>query len=111
MALDMQHFFATFMFACCGASWYRTCFFCFVCVGLRVFNDASRYVDQGGGKRKGSLAVYLEPWHSDIFEFLDLRKNHGKEEMRARDLFPALWIPDIFMQRVYENGKQANCLT
>ncbi|KAL8427708.1 hypothetical protein ACSSS7_007582 [Eimeria intestinalis] len=71
---------------------------------LRVFNDASRYVDQGGGKRKGSLAVYLEPWHSDIFEFLDLRKNHGKEEMRARDLFPALWIPDIFMQRVYENG-------
>ncbi|KAL8439857.1 hypothetical protein Efla_004383 [Eimeria flavescens] len=71
---------------------------------LRVFNDASRYVDQGGGKRKGSLAVYLEPWHADIFEFLDLRKNHGKEEMRARDLFPALWIPDLFMQRVYENG-------
>lgn len=71
---------------------------------LRVFNDASRYVDQGGGKRKGSLAVYLEPWHSDIFEFLDIRKNHGKEEMRARDLFPALWIPDIFMNRVCENG-------
>ncbi|CDJ44116.1 ribonucleoside-diphosphate reductase, large subunit, putative [Eimeria tenella] len=71
---------------------------------LRVFNDASRYVDQGGGKRKGSLAVYVEPWHADIFEFLDIRKNHGKEEMRARDLFPALWIPDLFMKRVYDNG-------
>ncbi|CDI76984.1 ribonucleoside-diphosphate reductase, large subunit, putative [Eimeria acervulina] len=71
---------------------------------LRVFNDASRYVDQGGGKRKGSLAVYVEPWHADIFEFLEIRKNHGKEEMRARDLFPALWVPDLFMQRVYENG-------
>ncbi|XP_022587945.2 ribonucleoside-diphosphate reductase large subunit [Cyclospora cayetanensis] len=71
---------------------------------LRVFNDASRYVDQGGGKRKGSLAVYVEPWHSDIFEFLDIRKNHGKEEMRARDLFPALWVPDLFMERVFDNG-------
>ncbi len=67
---------------------------------LRVFNDTARYVDQGGGKRKGTIAVYIEPWHSDIFEFLDIRKNHGKEEMRARDLFPALWIPDLFMQRV-----------
>ena len=67
---------------------------------LRVFNDTARYVDQGGGKRKGAIAVYIEPWHSDIFEFLDIRKNHGKEEMRARDLFPALWIPDLFMQRV-----------
>ena len=71
----------------------------------RVFNDASRYVDQGGGKRKGSLAVYVEPWHADIFEFLDIRKNHGKEEMRARDLFPALWVPDLFMQRVQDNSK------
>lgn len=71
---------------------------------LRVFNDTARYVDQGGGKRKGAIAVYLEPWHADIFDFLDLRKNHGKEEMRARDLFPALWIPDLFMQRVEENG-------
>ena len=70
---------------------------------LRVFNDTARYVDQGGGKRKGAFAVYLEPWHADIFEFLDLRKNHGKDEMRARDLFYALWIPDLFMQRV-ENG-------
>ncbi len=67
---------------------------------LRVFNDTARYVDQGGGKRKGSIAVYLEPWHPDIFEFLDLRKNHGKEEMRARDLFYALWTPDLFMERV-----------
>ncbi|RME19821.1 MAG: ribonucleoside-diphosphate reductase subunit alpha, partial [Bacteroidetes bacterium] len=67
---------------------------------LRVFNETARYVDQGGGKRKGSIAVYLEPWHADIFEFLDLRKNHGKEEMRARDLFTALWIPDLFMKRV-----------
>jgi ribonucleoside-diphosphate reductase alpha chain len=70
---------------------------------LRVFNDTARYVDQGGGKRKGSFAIYLEPWHSDIFEFLDLRKNNGKEEMRARDLFTALWIPDLFMKRVKEN--------
>ena len=71
---------------------------------LRVFNDTARYVDQGGGKRKGSFAIYLEPWHSDIFEFLDLKKNHGKEEMRARDLFYAMWIPDLFMKRVQENG-------
>jgi ribonucleoside-diphosphate reductase alpha chain len=61
---------------------------------LRVFNDTARYVDQGGGKRKGSFAIYLEPWHADIFDFLDLRKNNGKEEMRARDLFTAMWIPD-----------------
>lgn len=67
---------------------------------LRVFNDAARYVDQGGGKRKGAFAVYLEPWHADIFEFLDLKKNHGKEELRARDLFYALWISDLFMERV-----------
>lgn len=71
---------------------------------LRVFNDTARYVDQGGGKRKGSFAIYLEPWHADIFEFLDLKKNHGKEEMRARDLFYALWIPDLFMKRVKEDG-------
>lgn len=70
---------------------------------LRVFNDTARYVDQGGGKRKGSFAIYIEPWHSDVFEFLDLRKNHGKEELRARDLFYALWIPDLFMKRVKEN--------
>src|SRR5688572_15637640 len=67
---------------------------------LRVFNDTARYVDQGGGKRKGAFAVYLEPWHADVFAFLDLRKNHGKEEMRARDLFYALWICDLFMKRV-----------
>jgi ribonucleoside-diphosphate reductase alpha chain len=71
---------------------------------LRVFNDTARYVDQGGGKRKGAFAIYLEPWHADVFAFLDLRKNHGKEEMRARDLFYALWIPDLFMKRVEENG-------
>lgn len=71
---------------------------------LRVYNDTARYVDQGGGKRKGAIAIYLEPWHADIFDFLDIRKNHGKEEMRARDLFPALWIPDLFMQRVEENS-------
>lgn len=71
---------------------------------LQVFNDTARYVDQGGGKRKGAFAIYLEPWHSDVFEFLDLKKNHGKEEMRARDLFYAMWIPDLFMQRVQENG-------
>ena len=71
---------------------------------LRVFNDTARYVDQGGGKRKGAFAVYLEPWHADVFAFLDLRKNHGKEELRARDLFYALWIPDLFMKRVEENG-------
>lgn len=67
---------------------------------LRVFNDTARYVDQGGGKRKGAFSVYLEPWHADVFEFLELRKNQGKEELRARDIFPALWIPDLFMQRV-----------
>lgn len=70
---------------------------------LRVFNDTARYVDQGGGKRKGSFAVYMEPWHADIFDFLDLKKNHGKEEMRARDLFYALWVPDLFMKRVKED--------
>ena len=67
---------------------------------LKVFNDTARYVDQGGGKRKGSFAMYLEPWHADVFEFLELKKNHGKEENRARDLFYALWIPDLFMERV-----------
>ncbi|GIV32957.1 MAG: ribonucleoside-diphosphate reductase [Chitinophagales bacterium] len=71
---------------------------------LRVFNDTARYVDQGGGRRKGSFAIYLEPWHADVFEFLELKKNHGKEELRARDLFYALWIPDLFMKRVKENG-------
>ena len=71
---------------------------------LRVFNDTARYVDQGGGKRKGAFSVYLEPWHADVFEFLELRKNHGKEEMRARDLFLALWIPDLFMKRVEADG-------
>ena len=70
---------------------------------LRVFNDTARYVDQGGGKRKGSFAIYIEPWHSDIFDFLELKKNHGKEEMRARDLFYAMWIPDLFMKRVESN--------
>ena len=72
---------------------------------LRVFNDTARYVDQGGGKRKGSFAIYLEPWHADVFDFLDLRKNHGKEELRARDLFYAMWIPDLFMKRVESNGE------
>ena len=72
---------------------------------LRVFNDTARYVDQGGGKRKGSFAMYLEPWHADIFDFLDLKKNHGKEEMRARDLFYAMWISDLFMKRVQEDGE------
>lgn len=67
---------------------------------LRVFNDTARYVDQGGGKRKGAFAIYIEPWHADIMDFLELKKNHGKEEMRARDLFYALWIPDLFMERV-----------
>tara|TARA_B100000674_G_scaffold488947_1_gene502038 strand:- start:1977 stop:4361 length:2385 start_codon:yes stop_codon:yes gene_type:complete len=71
---------------------------------LRVFNDTARYVDQGGGKRKGSIAIYLEPWHPDIMAFLDLRKNHGKEELRARDLFYALWTPDLFMERVEGGG-------
>ena len=72
---------------------------------LRVFNNTARYVDQGGGKRNGSFAIYLEPWHSDIEDFLQMRKNHGDEEMKARDLFYALWIPDLFMKRVKENGK------
>lgn len=71
---------------------------------LRVFNNTARYVDQGGNKRPGAFAIYLEPWHADVFEFLDLRKNHGKEEIRARDLFLALWIPDLFMKRVEKNG-------
>jgi len=72
---------------------------------LRVFNDTARYVDQGGGKRKGSFAIYVEPWHADIYDFLDLKKNHGKEEMRARDLFYAMWIPDLFMRRVEANDE------
>ena len=71
---------------------------------LRVFNDTARYVDQGGGKRKGSFAIYVEPWHADIFDFLELKKNHGKEEMRARDLFYAMWTPDLFMKRVEKNA-------
>jgi len=71
---------------------------------LRNFNETARYVDQGGGKRKGAFAIYLEPWHADIFEFLELRKNHGKEEQRARDLFYGLWVPDLFMRRVMANG-------
>lgn len=71
---------------------------------LRVFNDTARYVDQGGGKRKGSFAIYLEPWHADVFDFLNLKKNHGKEEVRARDLFYAMWVPDLFMKRVEEEG-------
>jgi ribonucleoside-diphosphate reductase alpha chain len=72
---------------------------------LRVFNDTARYVDQGGGKRKGSFAIYVEPWHADIFDFLELKKNHGKEEMRARDLFYAMWTPDLFMKRVEQNAE------
>jgi ribonucleoside-diphosphate reductase alpha chain len=72
---------------------------------LKVYNDTARYVDQGGGKRKGSFAIYLEPWHADVFDFLDLRKNTGAEEKRARDLFLALWIPDLFMKRVQEDGE------
>lgn len=71
---------------------------------LKVYNDTARYVDQGGGKRKGSFAIYMEPWHADVFDFLDLRKNTGKEEMRARDLFYAMWIPDLFMKRVEQDG-------
>ena len=71
---------------------------------LRVFNDTARYVDQGGGKRKGAFAVYLEPWHADVFDFLELKKNHGKEELRARDLFYAMWIPDLFMERVKQDA-------
>jgi len=72
---------------------------------LKVFNDTARYVDQGGGKRNGSFAIYLEPWHPDVEDFLEMKKNHGDEEMRARDLFYALWIPDLFMERIKENGK------
>ncbi|GLR16470.1 ribonucleoside-diphosphate reductase subunit alpha [Portibacter lacus] len=72
---------------------------------LKVYNDTARYVDQGGGKRKGAFAVYIEPWHADVFDFLDLKKNHGKEELRARDLFYAMWIPDLFMERVKEGGQ------
>ena len=72
---------------------------------LRVFNDTARYIDQGGGKRNGSFAVYLEPWHSDIFDFLELKKNHGNELERARDLFYGLWIPDLFMERVEKSEK------
>lgn len=71
---------------------------------LKVFNDTARYVDQGGGKRKGSFAIYLEPWHADVFDFLDLKKNQGKDEIRARDLFYAMWVPDLFMKRVKEDG-------
>lgn len=71
---------------------------------LRVFNDTARYVDQGGGKRKGSFAIYIETWHADIFDFLDLKKNTGKEEMRARDLFFAMWTSDLFMKRVQEDS-------
>ena len=71
---------------------------------LKVFNDTARYVDQGGGKRKGAFAVYLEPWHADVSEFLEMKKNTGKDEARARDLFYALWIPDLFMKRVEEDG-------
>ena len=65
-------------------------------------------VDQGGGKRKGSFAFYLEPWHADVFDFIELRKNHGKEELRARDLFYALWVPDLFMKRVMQNGESTH---
>lgn len=72
---------------------------------LRVFNDTARFVTQGGGKRNGNFAMYLEPWHIDVFDFLDMRKNNGAEEMRARDLFLGLWVPDIFMRRVEENGE------
>jgi ribonucleotide reductase alpha subunit len=72
---------------------------------LRVFNNTARYIDQGGGKRNGSFAIYLEPWHADIEDFLEMKKNHGDEELKARDLFYALWMPDLFMKRVKENGK------
>jgi ribonucleotide reductase alpha subunit len=71
---------------------------------LRVFDVTSRYVDQGGGKRPGAFAIYLEPWHADIFDVLNLKKNHGKEEHRARDLFYGLWVPDLFMKRVQDDG-------
>merc|ERR1711933_461673 len=69
------------------------------------FNETARYVDQGGGRRKGAFAIYLEPWHADVFDFLELRKNHGKEEQRARDLFYGLWIPDLFMKRVKNDAE------
>ena len=72
---------------------------------LRVFNNTAKYVDQGGGKRNGSFAIYLEPWHADVYDFLELKKNHGKEEARARDLFYAMWVPDLFMKRVQANGE------
>lgn len=72
---------------------------------LRVYNDTARFVTQGGGKRNGSFAMYLEPWHTDILDFLDLRKNSGKEELRARDLFLGLWVCDLFMKRVEANGQ------
>ena len=72
---------------------------------LRVFNNTARYVDQGGNKRNGSFAIYLEPWHADIEDFLEMKKNHGDEELKARDLFYALWISDLFMERVKNNGK------
>jgi ribonucleotide reductase alpha subunit len=71
---------------------------------LRVFDVTSRYVDQGGGKRPGAFAIYMEPWHADVLDVLNLKKNHGKEEQRARDLFYGLWVPNLFMQRVEENG-------
>ena len=71
---------------------------------LRNFHETARYVDQGGGKRKGAFCIYLEPWHADVMEFLDLRKNHGAEELRTRDLFLALWVPDEFMRRVEGGG-------
>ena len=71
---------------------------------LRVFDATARYVDQGGGKRRGAFAMYLEPWHADVFDFLELKRNHGKEEQRARDLFYALWVPDLFMRRVEAGG-------
>ena len=76
---------------------------------LRVFNNTARYVDQGGGKRAGSFAIYLEPRHGDIEEFLEMKKNHGDEEARARDLFYALWIPDLFRKRISENGDWTLC--
>ena len=72
---------------------------------LKNFNETARYVDQGGGRRRGSFAIYIEPWHADIFDFLMLKRNTGAESERARDLFYALWIPDLFMKRVQENGK------
>jgi ribonucleoside-diphosphate reductase subunit M1 len=74
---------------------------------LRAYDATARYVDQGGNKRPGAFAIYLEPWHADVFDFIDLRKNHGKEEVRARDLFYALWIPDLFMRRVESDGEWA----